>query len=967
MDRVVGLAGGARESVAGFSKEILRLGPQVAKGPQELGEALYFVASAGIAVDKQMQVVKLSAQAAAAGLGQTQQVADAVTSALNAYGPAVITAARATDVLVNTVKFGKGEAEAFAPVIGTVATLAATLGVRFEEVGAALAAQTRLGTTAETAAIQLQATFSSLLKVTPKQADALASVGLSAEGLRKELKEKGLLAILETLKTSFGDNTAAMAEAFPNIRALRGLLSLLGENADSTREVFDGMKDSTGALAHAFDAVSKGEAFRFKQTMASLQAIGIQLGAIFSPLANVIAKGANAALGVVQDFLDELSEAKTIRTKLAVVWEGVEDAADGAQDLLGRAIGAVDFDKVFAEARGIADGLQKRLEEVDFSIVGERIGDAFVDAVKVAVPAAKEMAERVNAAVGEIDFEELGKRLGPALAAAIVTAFVTLADPAFWIRNWDLTLAVAATVFRARILGLAAKVVAPLRRLGSDLVLRIGVGMLSAFPRLGGVLIAGLSRLPAIAARALAPLTRLVARVFGRLGRIARFVVTVLGIQAALNAVAGFAQKVAGVFAGLGRSIAGALDRAWEAMKRDAIRAALDVVEPFTHLPSIFGTKFRDAKNALQAQLDEMGTSAEATARRIQTAIDKIEGRRIEIVIDTVVNAPGGPRRPEEGAARASGQAVEQQARAVQTVAASAGKAVETSSRVVTNTADKAKKAAAKARKAFEALVDALSLDLEQAQAIKSLRDDLRALRDQEAAIRDRIKAVGRTTDLERQLFQVEQQRADIQKQITEQRRTRRQGAQFEALGLTATGEQRVPGVGALSKRLGNLREQVKGTFLDTDKTRKQLAQIGKVLSGAFGKVGRDVRAAILQAFNSISDALEGGAQKGPQTKFKKGGFGKLIENVTGLTPAQIKELRQSFSQFGAGGTVPGRGVSAFGLALPAGVGAGAPIAIDLNATLVVDGKEFTAVVTRQQQKQRGRGSASRRGVRPGI
>src|SRR4029079_10270447 len=110
----------------------------------------------------QLDVVKQSAMAAKAGLGDTQTVADAVTSAMNAYGSEVLSAAHATDVLVNTVKEGKGEAASFAPVIGNVSALASKLGVSFEDVGAALAAQIRLGTDAETASTQLQALFSGL-------------------------------------------------------------------------------------------------------------------------------------------------------------------------------------------------------------------------------------------------------------------------------------------------------------------------------------------------------------------------------------------------------------------------------------------------------------------------------------------------------------------------------------------------------------------------------------------------------------------------------------------------------------------------------------------------------------------------------------------------------------------------------------------------------------------------------------
>lgn len=294
LQKIIGLAGGSEKQVKAFRQQLIGLGPAVGKSPQELAEALYFVASSGVEASRQMGVVRVSAMAAAAGLGETQTVADAVTSAMNAYGAANLSARQATDVLVATVREGKGEASAFAPVIGNVAALASQLGVSFNEVGAALAAQTRLGVDAQTASVQLQQVFSNLVKVSPSAEKAFRSVGLTSKGLREELREKGLLAVLRTLQERFGGNTVAMSKAFPNIRALRGLLALIGKQAGSTQQIFGRMKDSTGALSTAFGAVSKDADFQFARFNAAIKATQIQLGAALAPAA---AKAAAAIAG----------------------------------------------------------------------------------------------------------------------------------------------------------------------------------------------------------------------------------------------------------------------------------------------------------------------------------------------------------------------------------------------------------------------------------------------------------------------------------------------------------------------------------------------------------------------------------------------------------------------------------------------------------------------------------------------
>jgi hypothetical protein len=203
--------------------------------------------------------------------------------------------------------------------------------------------------------------------------------------------------------------------------------------------------------------------------------------------------------------------------------------------------------------------------------------------------------------------------------------------------------------------------------------------------------------------------------------------------------------------------------------------------------------------------------------------------------------------------------------------------------------------------------------------------------------------------------------------------RTARRGDQFEALGLTRGGDEGVPGVGALRRRLGNVRQAVEGTILDTTKTEAQLDKIAKVLSGKFGKVGRDVRQAILGMLNEISSALEGkGAKSGTKatvTKFQKRGIGELIEGL-GLSDEEVKALRQRFAQLGPGGTVPGKGIGAFGFAFQPGTGSTFATQNQRNVEefhIYIDGEEVESRVTKRQQRKNGRTAKQRRGTRPGI
>jgi hypothetical protein len=94
-------------------------------------------------------------------------------------------------------------------------------------------------------------------------------MGLSAEGLRQQIREKGLFSALETLTTAFDGNIEATSTVFGNIRALSGVLDLMGESVDDNRELFALMTDEIGVLDEAFGIVSDTTEFKFKKAMAT--------------------------------------------------------------------------------------------------------------------------------------------------------------------------------------------------------------------------------------------------------------------------------------------------------------------------------------------------------------------------------------------------------------------------------------------------------------------------------------------------------------------------------------------------------------------------------------------------------------------------------------------------------------------------------------------------------------------------
>ena len=271
-------------------------------------EALFFITSAGLKGSDAMSALEASLKGSVVGLGEVKTIADLSTSAMNAYGPKVLSASAATDILTTAVKEGKLEASDLAQSMGSVLPLASAMNVSYQEVGATFAAMSKTGTNASEAATQLKGILSSILKPTKEAEEALMGMGLSSQYIRDVIKNNGLLSALELLKKNFAGNISATSAVFGNVRALSGVLDLMGTNVQVTRAVFKSMNNTLGATEKALKGTAGTVEFRYNVAIKSMQNSFIDLGKTFSdvflPLIESISGKIKEVVGVFNGLED---------------------------------------------------------------------------------------------------------------------------------------------------------------------------------------------------------------------------------------------------------------------------------------------------------------------------------------------------------------------------------------------------------------------------------------------------------------------------------------------------------------------------------------------------------------------------------------------------------------------------------------------------------------------------------------
>ena len=306
-----------------WSQAVLDLSREVPQSTEVLSRGLYNVVSAGIDAASAMDVLKVAAKAASAGLADTDISVKAITAVLNAYNLEASEAENVSDILFTTVRYGVTTFPELASAIGRVISTASAANVSFEEVGASLITMTKAGMSTDEAVTALNQVIMNFLSPTDQAVAAAAKVGyrldavtLSTKGLGGamaeliesfgitiddlvELERQGYSdeEMFDALAVRTGISASAFAEVFGNIRALKGAFALMSNEGLNFAEAQEQMAGKSNAMSDAFAKQAETTKFAFDLAMSSVKATMVELGQKFLPkvteIFNAIGKGAD--------------------------------------------------------------------------------------------------------------------------------------------------------------------------------------------------------------------------------------------------------------------------------------------------------------------------------------------------------------------------------------------------------------------------------------------------------------------------------------------------------------------------------------------------------------------------------------------------------------------------------------------------------------------------------------------------
>lgn len=280
----------AAERVAELKGNIQTMAVEVGKNTTDLADGLYQVVSAFGDTADTAAILQINAKAAAAGLATTTDAINLTSAVTKGFGDTSAAAVQHTsDLAFETVKLGQTTFPELAASMGRVVPIAASLGVKQEELFGVMATATGVTGSAAEVSTQLRGVLQSLMAPTDSMNELLASLGYESGAAM--LQQAGLQASIENIVAAAEATGAPLQNYLGSIEGQTLALALAGPQADVFTEKLTAMGDVAGASEAAFLAQTQGinaAGFTMQQLAVKSEVLMQKLGDGLAPALGIV-------------------------------------------------------------------------------------------------------------------------------------------------------------------------------------------------------------------------------------------------------------------------------------------------------------------------------------------------------------------------------------------------------------------------------------------------------------------------------------------------------------------------------------------------------------------------------------------------------------------------------------------------------------------------------------------------------
>lgn len=316
-----------------LARNLRTLSNETQVAASELGMGLYNALSSGVpgsdSMAEALEFVRKNALAAKAGMAELDPTIRATASVMNSYGLTVADTDRILGVMMNTQNLGITTIRELSTTLAQVIPTAASFGVSFEQVGAALATMTAMGTQTAQATTGLNSMLAELGKQGQQAyenlGDAAEGAGLGRKNFQELTKEGYSLGdVLKLMADHAERNGKNLIDMFGSVEAGRAAMQLTTNDGEKFVTFLESMYHTEGMVETAS-----------KTVMTETQRLETAIRNAASTVGNKFLPAWNGIAGILADTVTSLSGNRDTAGELKTALENLETATQNykkAQD-----------------------------------------------------------------------------------------------------------------------------------------------------------------------------------------------------------------------------------------------------------------------------------------------------------------------------------------------------------------------------------------------------------------------------------------------------------------------------------------------------------------------------------------------------------------------------------------------------------------------------------------------------------
>ncbi len=319
MSRVQAIAGATEEELKALTDQAVKLGAETSFSASEAAAGMENLASAGFTTSEIMEAMPGLLDLAASSGAELATASEIAASAIRGFGLEASQSGHVADVFAEASARTNAQVEDMGEAMKYIAPVANTMGLKIEEVSAAIGIMSDAGIKGSQAGTSLRGALTRLTKPTDKMVDVMNDLGISFydnEGKMKSLKD--MIAMLEKATKGLTDEEEqyALTTLF-GTESLSGMLSLIDRGPDELEDMTKSFENCDGAAEDMANTMLDNAKGALESLSGSLESAGIAIQQALSPKIKDLAKWIQ---GLVDDFnnLSEEEKQNIVQTGLLV-------------------------------------------------------------------------------------------------------------------------------------------------------------------------------------------------------------------------------------------------------------------------------------------------------------------------------------------------------------------------------------------------------------------------------------------------------------------------------------------------------------------------------------------------------------------------------------------------------------------------------------------------------------------------